>query len=222
MVGDSSGNVYVAGRGQKAILTGYSKNHTPIYRYVNHWIVRKSTNGGASWLTDDDFQLDPSFAAEPLAITADSTGAVHVAGNASDPTLAHGIIRSNAGGTWGTVDDDAENGGPYWQAIIADANGNHYAGGRDDNGWIIRESPAPAAGAAIAPAATSFSTASIADTGQINGASARRNPKRSPIKCWERPPGRRRVTESGGARDESQIHSLDGRAGRGAGRGLNG
>ena len=145
---DLAGNVYVAGIGQKATITGYNKNKTPIYSFINHWIVRKSTNGGTSWSTDDDASYLGNNN-EPVDICVNpQNGTMDVAGYMYDTAnISHAIVRSNAGGTWSTVDNYTGNvlyGGSYY-AITADAAGNVYAGGgdyADNGGWLIRSQPA--------------------------------------------------------------------------------
>lgn len=143
---DPAGNVYVAGFGQKATIAGYNKNQTPIYRYVPHMLVRKLASGGTSWNTDF---VSTAGNDEAVAICADPrTGAMDVAGYAYDSAnLQHGVLRSNATGTWSTVDDytGSSAGGASYRAITADQAGNLYAGGvnQDDGGdWFIRSQPA--------------------------------------------------------------------------------
>jgi len=106
---------------------------------TQHWIVRKSVDGGASWTTDDDYQR-PNHGNGPMAVAADAAGNVYVAGG-------YGIVRSNAGGSWATVDNFPE--ADYWSLAI-DAGGTLYVGGIDFIGtpipptWIVRSSPGPA------------------------------------------------------------------------------
>jgi hypothetical protein len=157
IAGDSLGNVYVVGMAQQGVITGYTKNKTPIYSYSNHWIVRKSVNGGASWTRDDDY-----VHGEATAVCCDPAGTVYVAGESAD---GDAIVRTNAGGSWSTVDDYAT-GSPdwsaYYSAIVTDPSGNHYAGGSSDydNGWLIR-SDAASIGAAPASAMSASTFSSI-------------------------------------------------------------
>ena len=148
---DLSGNLYVAGYGQKATIAGYTKNHTPTYTYANHWLVRKSSNGGATWNTDDDVYPGSPGASDAYAICVDpQTGAMDVAGYLNDSAgLAHGIVRSNAGGSWATVGDytGPTMTGAFYDGIASDPAGNLYAGGESDlsdfsSVWLIRSLPA--------------------------------------------------------------------------------
>ena len=150
VVGDLAGNVYVGGNGQKATttITGYTKNHQPIYSTTTsvHWIVRKSSDGGASWSVNDDYQLslsDPNPAAVPSAVGTDLAGNVYVAGTANGSAdVAHAIVRTNAGGSWSTADDYPN---ASASAFAVDSSGNLYAGGRNLYGagsWIVRSLPA--------------------------------------------------------------------------------
>ena len=121
---DGLGNVYVVGRGITA-ATGNT--------YVNHWLVRKSTNGGASFSTVDDFSASGSYA-EALRFAATANGDLYVAGVVG----GHGILRKSAGGTgaWTTVDDF-----PFYpHAMAADASGKLFVGGYGNGShWIIKK-----------------------------------------------------------------------------------
>jgi hypothetical protein len=166
---DPAGNLYVAGYGQKATITGYGKGHTPLYSYPAHWLVRKSTNGGASWSTDDDVSLASATGNdEAVAIGADpQTGSMDVAGYVYDSAhVQHAVVRSNATGTWSTVDDytGSSAGGASYRAITADQAGNVYAGGvNEDNGGslFIRSRPA-------APTNLTASPDAVLPSSQIN------------------------------------------------------
>jgi hypothetical protein len=159
---DPAGDVYVAGFGQKATITGYNKNRTPIYSYVPHWLVRKLASGGTSWTTDFASTAGNDEAA---AICADpQTGAMDVAGYEYDSAnLQHAVVRSNVTGAWAAVDDytGSSASGASYQAIAADAAGNIYAGGAsNDNGgsWFIRSQPAPPANLTASPDAAAPSS----------------------------------------------------------------
>ena len=146
VVGDSAGNVYVAGEAYKPAIVGYnSTNHKPIYKNISHWLVRKSGNGGASWSINDDFQLTANASAKAYAAGVDLAGNVYVAGEAFDSTSHdHAIVRSNAGGSWSVSDDYTgyDGLGAEYNAFVTDSTGNLYAAGTDDNGWLIRSQPA--------------------------------------------------------------------------------
>src|SRR6185369_5137826 len=131
---DALGNLYVVGRGTTA-----STGNT----YVNHWLVRKSTNGGASWNTVDDFQQSGSIT-EGRRFAATSNGDLYVAGSATSSTGYHWIVRKNSGGTgaWTTIDDYQNAPGSWWtipSAMAADASGNLFVGGTGGGHWLIKK-----------------------------------------------------------------------------------
>jgi hypothetical protein len=162
VTGDGAGNVYVAGSGVQAVLTGYSHGK-PIYTDVVHWIVRKSAVGNLnSWSTSDDFT-----GGTPTTMGADLAGNVYVVGHSGKDA----IIRTNAGGSWSTCDDYAGSDGLYAEelAFTVDSNGNLYAGGDDDYGTFVRSmpGPAPASGSTSSPN-TSFSSTLITSSSVLN------------------------------------------------------
>jgi len=103
----------------------------------SHWIVRKSTNGGNSWTTVDDYQLTPDNSSQARCIALDANGNVVVAGSAAGKW----IIRKSAGGTgaWMTV-DVFQNGSATTtpNAITVDTSGNIFVGGNDGVNWLIK------------------------------------------------------------------------------------
>lgn len=129
IVGDAAGNVYVAGECFVSVLTGYSKGK-PVYSTRGHWITRKSATGeSGTWATVDD-QLD----ADPIAMGTDLAGNVYAVGYGSgNSQTTHAIIRTNAGGTWGTSDDYVGPAGTKYcyNAFAVDSNGTLFAGGDD-------------------------------------------------------------------------------------------
>ena len=138
---DALGNLYVVGYSQS--LAGKYPRQT----VSDNWVVRKSSNGGASWSTVDTFQLPSGVNGEPTSIVADSFGNLFVAGylNASDGV--HWLVRENPGGTgtWQTVDDFKYIGGATAKAMAADASGHVFVGGdgwsNTDNiyHWLVRK-----------------------------------------------------------------------------------
>jgi hypothetical protein len=152
VAGDPFGNVYVTGQSLKATVTGTTKKGAPVYSYAEHWIIRQSSNGGASWSTTD-YQLDPAHDAYAGAIGTDLAGNVYVVGGANDASnLSHAIVRTNAGGTWHTVDDYTNNTtsyDTYYFSFAADSNGNLYAGGQVSADWFIRSTKGPTATALL-------------------------------------------------------------------------
>lgn len=133
------GNLFVAG-------SAYTASNT------DHWVVRKSTDGGHTWNTVDDFQLaagaNTTNDIEP-AIAKDALGNLYVAGMGFDATKTpHWIVRKSAdkGATWTTVDDFVTNGKvTLATGVTADDNGNIYVSGYGSTKssgyhWFIRKS----------------------------------------------------------------------------------
>jgi hypothetical protein len=171
LTADPAGNLYVVGRGQKGKVTGGTAKK-PTYTYTSHWLVRGSSNGGASWSLDDDYELSSAanLVTQAYAAGTDAAGNVYAAGKATDATgTNHSIVRSNAGGSWATVDDYQAAAGKAAQAygFAADSSGNLYVGGQaqDSAGslhWFVRSAagPAPAAFSTTAIVGSSATTQS--------------------------------------------------------------
>lgn len=140
---DGSGNIYVVGS------AGPTKNH---------WIVRKSTNGGTSWTTVDDFQQKSNYDSQlintiALRLLFDSSGNIYVAGVANEGGGYYGysykywlVRRSNDGGsTWFTNEDVFSHlsHSATLSDISMDASGNIYTTGYMTTiygtEWIIRK-----------------------------------------------------------------------------------
>jgi len=154
-----SGNVYVFGTGSTREITGYTYTkvkggvvQTPVYTYYQHWLASKSSDGGATWTLADDF-IPPGNDPQPN-VAADLNGALYVVGYGGD-----GIVRSNVGGSWQTVDDV---GSSYYNAVTVDpVTGTPYAGGQlSTNAWFVRSGP-PVAPVALTTALATFSTTTI-------------------------------------------------------------
>jgi hypothetical protein len=137
---DTHGNLYVVGN-------AFQKYKSWTY---NHWIVRKSANGGAAtWSTVDDFQLNLAADSVAHGFATDSLGNLFVAGIGATthggPT--HWLVRKDAGGigSWSTVDSFQYVPGADTQAraIATDRAGKVFVGGygNDASGvphWLIR------------------------------------------------------------------------------------
>jgi hypothetical protein len=137
---DPAGNIYVVGTTQ-----------------TGGWIVRKSSNGGATWATVDDFQNCVTtvistkpyrtqticYAARAQSVAADTMGNVFVCGYTVAPDGSHWIVRKRSGGTgpWQTVDDAGINANPY--GAVADDLGHVYIGGHSGSHWIVRRHSVP-------------------------------------------------------------------------------
>ena len=136
---DALGNLYVVGRAR--VPSGKGAKAT----FYNHWIVRKSANGGSSWSTVDTYQLSASGNSQATSFVADSKGNLYVAGryNTTDWGPNSWIVRENPGGTgsWSTVDNyqyvSAGDAQPF--AMAANASGNVFVGGAGSNRWLVRK-----------------------------------------------------------------------------------
>jgi hypothetical protein len=123
---------------------------------VNVWLVRRSTDAGASWATVDTFQLASGYGSVAMGVAANSTG-IYVVGSASasykSGAPSHWIVRKsiNGGSSWTTVDNYqlAADNPTQAQCIATDANGNLVVAGfsRGDwndarylSHWIVRKS----------------------------------------------------------------------------------
>lgn len=145
----SNVDVFQLASSKSAVAMGITANASGIYvaghaYNVNkgvtsaHWIVRKSTNGGNSWTTMDDYQLASNTSTQARCIAADASGNLVVAGSAAGKW----ILRKSAGGTgaWTTVDvfqNGASSTTP--NAIAADPFGNVFVGGNDGSNWLIKK-----------------------------------------------------------------------------------
>jgi hypothetical protein len=135
--------------GPGGIATDAAGNIYAVGVSAGHWIVRESTNGGSSWTTVDDFIGTLSYASAS-AITRDASGNMVVAGWGWDSVGDdHAVVRTNAGGSWTTLDNYSyPDGNADYSAVAADTSGNLYAGGEvwDNAGtfddWMIRSQPA--------------------------------------------------------------------------------
>ena len=121
---DNAGNIYVAGSG----------NVTTKGKTSRHWLIRKSSDGGNSWSTFDDF-LSSGSNAEARRVALTSNGDLYVAGYMD----GQNILRKRAAGTatWTTVDVY-----PFEaRGIAANASGNLFLGGMNASTghWMIKK-----------------------------------------------------------------------------------
>src|SRR6185369_3447523 len=76
-----SGNIFVAGRAYN-FTTG-----------KQHWVVRSSADGGATWAIADNVASTTGTLAEALGIVADAAGRIYVCGRADGGNGHHWIVR---------------------------------------------------------------------------------------------------------------------------------
>jgi hypothetical protein len=129
---DPFGNIYAAGYGISDIVSYYS-----------HAIVRKSSNGGATWSTMDDFSMgEPNPNWQYCGVATDAGGNIFAAGNNGAASLlpkAGWIVRRSrdSGNTWQTVDSPL--GAAF--SVATDSAGNIYVVGNGPvSGWTARKS----------------------------------------------------------------------------------
>ena len=128
---DSLGGLYVVGHAFAPSPGGDA----------SHWIARKSSNGGASFSTVDDF----GTASSARRLIASPNGALYAAGVTTTSGVNHLILRKSPGGTgaWATVDDYQYPGINYIEprSIAADGSSNVFVGsGSVQEGlWVVKK-----------------------------------------------------------------------------------
>ena len=128
------------------------------------WVVRRSTDNGATWQTVDAFSFDSGYGtgnfygASVFGLGADALGNIYAVGSADEVTskaggtrgptiVSHWVVRksTNAGASWTTVDSSLTEIGlgfnPVASGFAADSNGNLFVAGWDVFDWIVRENP---------------------------------------------------------------------------------
>jgi hypothetical protein len=137
---DAAGNIYAAGIYYDDAGLG-----------PNHWVVRRSTDGGATWSTVDDYVSAPdAWATEPNAIAADAAGNVYVVGYYNDDS-ANGygwIVRKGIGGSNFATVGTLPSGWPGATSIFVHPTAGIFVAGQSYifvNGhgvsaWIVRRS----------------------------------------------------------------------------------
>lgn len=170
--GDLSGNdVYVVGISDQWVKVHNKSNLT------SHWIVRKSTNGGATWTVSDDYTdnlANSGHNFDAYKVQCDLLGNMYVVGSAQSGTTQNAIVRANTGanGSWVTVDNYSGGSGTVglYDNVFIDSSNNHYAMGRVSNNntnmdtWLIRTDDSPTASPAAL--ASVFSSTQITTSTQ--------------------------------------------------------
>ena len=140
---DAAGNVYVVGMVHQRV----GKSSYP-YEF---WVVRKSSNAGATWTTVDQYGYPNAPESVANAVLATPAGlfvcGLSVATSGRGPQW---VVRksANAGTTWTTVDNFySSTAFNQPNALTADAAGNVYVGGSSDintagsyaHYWVVRK-----------------------------------------------------------------------------------
>jgi len=118
---DNAGNVYVAGGARDLVVTGSGKHQTT--QSNNHWLVRRSSDGGASWANVDDV-VGPS--ANGIAVVP-GAGVFAVGGRFIPGSWQVRRSVSGNAGTWSNVDGPYPNGAA--RAVTGDGQGNIFVAG---------------------------------------------------------------------------------------------
>ena len=125
---------------------------------VRAWIVRRSTNAGATWQTVDTFYGTKGatyYFGRAYSVGADAHGNLYVAGALAIPykgsSVWEWVIRksTNGGSSWSTMDTYqlAPGGNSVAASFVSDSKGNLYVAGYGNttywgaNNWIVRWNP---------------------------------------------------------------------------------
>lgn len=131
---------------------------------ADSWLVRKSSDGGATWAVVDNYRLSSTGDSLPVRIAADATGNLYVVGSAGEVvtsgkgktattvTNRYWIVRKGTpgGSSWTTVDQfQIPNGGAQASAVTVDGINNVHVTGIAWSGpssslghWITRQQSA--------------------------------------------------------------------------------
>jgi RNA polymerase sigma factor (sigma-70 family) len=123
-----------------------------------HWITRRSVTGEpGTWVTDDDFVAHKNESYMGQVLAADAAGNVYAAGYSGAPAGGtndrnapkYGVIRTNSGGAWHTIDEfHLPSNQVSWTGLAVDGAGTLYvacsAVQGDTRGWLVRSATAEA------------------------------------------------------------------------------
>jgi hypothetical protein len=141
---DAMGRIYAAGR--TMILVGSGRTATTAWQ----WLVRGSSDGGATWSTVDTFTYVAGKASAAHTLGQGPAGNIVVVGHGVDGSGSpHWLVRTpNAQGVWQTVDDYQLVAGQTANAndVATDAAGNLLVVGSANDAagvghWIVRRLP---------------------------------------------------------------------------------
>jgi hypothetical protein len=113
------------------------------------WIVRRSSNGGASWSTIDNYVPGRGWGANAYCVGLDAAGRIYVAGLSGSKSGSRWFVRTSADGgqTWRNSDNYLPFSGHRVQPVsmVSDSAGAMYVAGyaTDNTGYrraIIRKS----------------------------------------------------------------------------------
>ncbi len=112
-----------------------------------NWVVRKSSDGGKTWKTVEDFDIDATNINTynlPRALAPGADGSVYVVGVATYGNTQHWIVRKSASGNAGTWSTDFDIGGTdkftnfsSGNRIIVDSSGNLLMTGQSNGQMLI-------------------------------------------------------------------------------------
>jgi hypothetical protein len=105
----------------------------------SHWIARKSTNGGNSWATTDDYQLVADCASQARCVCKNANGNMFVAGQGNAGQEDHWVVRKSIGATGPWITVDVFQNGHSANAIAADPFANVFVGGNAGGHWLIKK-----------------------------------------------------------------------------------
>lgn len=133
---DANGSIYAAGVGEN----GSS---------ISTWLVRRSDDSGATWTTSDSYLYTAGYLSGAKEISVSGSGGIYVAGEGSDATSTHWIVRksSDSGASWELIDDylgDGEGVSPASISAGRDGDlvviGQVTQAGQDHDSWLVRSS----------------------------------------------------------------------------------
>lgn len=137
--GLDSAALAIATNGNTIFVVGSAATNTGAPNY--YWVVRRSTDSGASWATIDSATGDIGKYVEATAVAIGTNGQIVVTGSLHDGAKTTWSVRmSNDNGmTWNTVSTYSGDGNSRGSAAVVNTNGDIYVGGSgtDSNGKLV-------------------------------------------------------------------------------------